>query len=77
MYPTLGRKIIIVFFSRFFSTKRKILRLEEVYDHNFLLIYVSTVEQKDYAISVEDGAFNLTSQLMRQIIEKILINKPN
>ena len=38
------------------------LRLEEVYDRNFLLIYVSIVEQKYYAVSVEDEAFNLTSQ---------------
>ena len=51
-----------MFYSRFFSTKRKILRLEEVYDRNFLLIYVGTVEHKDYAVSVEDEAFNLISQ---------------
>ena len=38
--------------------KRKILRLDEVYDRKFLLIYVS----KDYAASVEDEVFNLISQ---------------
>ena len=38
------------------------LRLEEVHDRNFLLIYVSIVEQKDYAVSVLDEAFKLTSQ---------------
>ena len=42
--------------------KRKILRLEKVYDCNFILIYVSVVELKDYAVSVEDEAFNLISQ---------------
>ena len=39
--------------------EQKILRLEKVYNHKFLLIYVSRVEQKDYAVSVKDGAFNL------------------
>ena len=68
---------MIAFYSRFFSAKRKILRLEEVYNRNFLLTYIGTVEQKDYAVSVEDEVFNLTSQLMRQIIEKLPINKPN
>ena len=55
-------KYIIVFYSRFFSMKRKILRLEKVYDRNFLLIYVSIVEQTDYAVSVKHEAFNLISQ---------------
>ena len=42
--------------------KRKIPRLEEVYDCNFLLIYVSIVEQKDHVVSVKDEAFILISQ---------------
>ena len=42
--------------------KRKILILEEVYDRNFLLIYVSIVEQTDYAVSVNYEALNLISQ---------------
>ena len=42
--------------------KRKILRLEKVYDRNFLLIYVSRVEQKYYAVPVEDEEFNLICQ---------------
>ena len=42
--------------------KRKIPRLEEVYDRHFLLIYVGAVEQTDYAVSVKDEAFNLISQ---------------
>ena len=45
--------------------KRKILRLEKVYDHNFLLIYViyvSKVEQTDYAVKYE--AFNVMLQFV-------------
>ena len=42
--------------------KRKVLRLEKVYDRNFLLIYVGAVEHRDYAVSVKDAAFNLISQ---------------
>ena len=42
--------------------KQKILRLGEVYDCNFLLTYVSVVEQKDYAVSVKAEASYLISQ---------------
>ena len=42
--------------------KQKILRLEKVYNRNFLLIYVSRVEQKDYAVFVKYEAFDLISQ---------------
>ena len=42
--------------------KQKILRLENVYDRNFLLIYVSIVEQKYYALSTRHEAFNVLVQ---------------
>ena len=38
------------------------MRLEKVYDSNFPLIYVSIVEQKDYATSVQHEAFNVIVQ---------------
>ena len=55
-------RYIIVFYSRFFSMKQKILRLEEVYDRNFLLIYVTIVKQKDYTVPVKYEVFDLISQ---------------
>ena len=42
--------------------KQKILRLEEVYDRNFLLIYVTIVKQKDYTVPVKYEVFDLISQ---------------
>ena len=44
--------------------KRKILKLEKVYDRNFLLIYIYIyiVEHKHYAASVKDEAFNIIFQ---------------
>ena len=51
-----------MFYPRFFSVEQKIMRLEKVYDSNFPLIYVSIVEQKDYATSVQHEAFNVIVQ---------------
>ena len=56
-----GEKQIIVFHQRFFSMKRKIQRLEKVYDRNFLPI-LSVVERKYYAAMVRRGAFNARFQ---------------
>ena len=39
------------------------LRLEKVYDCNFLLIHISIVEQQDYPVLVKQGALNVSSQL--------------
>ena len=60
--PNQDEKYIIVFYPIFFPMKWNILRLEKVYDRNFLLIYISIVEQTDYAVSVKDEAFNVISQ---------------
>ena len=42
--------------------KQKILRLNKVYNCNFLLIYVSIVEHKSYTVSIKHEAFDVIFQ---------------
>ena len=64
LYKTLNQeeKQIIVYDPRFFFMKRKILRLEKVYDCNSILIHISIVEGKRYAVTVRHEAFDVSLQ---------------